>query len=124
MYLSMTQEEFEEVINEAPRTVAKRLGIDYNQDNNELFKLILKADPLASGLLDKYIGAYTEWWETSRASTQSDLDWEGTRESAKIIQRLIGKRGHMCSALRHYLNAQHPYLNRKISDTVGHIDAN
>jgi hypothetical protein len=105
MYLAMTQGDFEEVINDAPRIVAKRLGLADDLEQAQLKPEITKTDPLAAGLLGKFIEAYTEWWTASSAAIQGE---SGSHESARNIQRLIDKRGKMRSALMNYLNSQYP----------------
>jgi len=105
MYLAMTQQDYEEVINDAPRIVAKRLGLSDDQDKSHLLDEISSKDQLAAGLLAKFIDTYTEWWETSRAATQGD---DNSEEIAKTIQLLIDKRGQMRIALLSYLNSQYP----------------
>ncbi len=105
MYLTMTQQDFEDVINEAPRIVAQRLPLSADQKQGNLRDEIRKVDPLAAGLLEKFIETYTEWWKASCAATQGEPD---SKESAKDIQRLIDKRGQMRSALISYLNSQYP----------------
>jgi hypothetical protein len=105
MYLAMTQSDFEEVIEEAPLIVAKRLGLADDLERAQLRAEIIKIDPLAAGLLEKFIEVYTEWWTTSSAAIQGE---PGSIESAHNIQRLIDKRGRMRSALMNYLNSQYP----------------
>jgi hypothetical protein len=55
MYLAMTQNDFEQVVEEAPRIVAIRLGLAVDQEQAQLRSEINKTDPLAAGLLDKFI---------------------------------------------------------------------
>ena len=105
MYFAMTQQDYQEVINEAPRIVAKRLGLSADQDKAHLLDEISSKDQLAAGLLTKFIDTYTEWWETSCAATQGDANSE---EIANTIQLLIDKRGQMRTALLSYLNSQYP----------------
>ncbi len=106
MYLNMTQQDFEDVIDDAPPIVATRLGLSVDQDQNQLLGQIRQTDPpLAAGLLEKFIEAYKEWWTASCATTQGGPD---STESAKVIWRLIDKRGQMRSALMSYLNSQYP----------------
>jgi len=105
MYLAMTQRDFEEVIEEAPRIVAKRLGLAGDLEDTQLRPEIIKTDPLAAGLLEKFIEVYSEWWTASSAATQGE---PGSHESAQNIQRLIDKRGKIRSALMNYLNLQYP----------------
>lgn len=105
MYLAMTQGDFEEVIEEAPRIVAKRLGLADDLEQAQLRSEIIKTDPLAAGLLEKFIEVYTEWWIASSATIQGE---EGSHESVRNIQRLIDKRGKIRSALMNYLNSQYP----------------
>ena len=108
MYLAMTQNDFEQVVEEAPRIVAIRLGLAVDQEQARLRSEINKTDPLAAGLLDKFIEVYTEWWTTSSAAIQGE---SRSNESAKVIQRLIDKRGQMRTALMNYLNSQYPTYN-------------
>jgi hypothetical protein len=105
MYLNMTQQDFEDVIDDAPRIVATRLGLSVDQVQNQLLGQIRQTDPLAAGLLEKFIKAYKEWWTASCATTQGGPD---STESVKVIWRLIDKRGQMRSALMSYLNSQYP----------------
>jgi len=105
MYLAMNQGDFEEVIEEAPRIVAKRLGLADGLEHTQLMPEIIKTDPLAAGLLEKFIEVYTEWWTASSAAIQGE---PGSHESARNIQRLIDKRGKIRSALMNYLNSQYP----------------
>jgi hypothetical protein len=105
MYLAMTQQDFEDVIDEAPRIVATRLGLSVDQEQAQLLGQIREADPLAAGLLEKFIEAYKEWWTASCAATQGGPN---SIESAKVVRRLIDKRGQMRSALISYLSSQHP----------------
>ena len=108
MYLSMTQQDFQDVIDDAPRIVATRLGLSVDQDQHQLLEQIRETDPLAAGLLEKFIDAYKEWWSASCAVTQGGPD---SAESAKVVQRLIDKRGQVRSALISYLNSQHPSVD-------------
>jgi hypothetical protein len=105
MYLAMTQQDFEDVIDEAPRIVATRLGLSVDQEQAQLLGQIRDTDPLAAGLLEKFIEAYEEWWTASCQATQGGPD---STETAKVVRRLIDKRGQMRSALISYLNSQHP----------------
>lgn len=105
MYLTMTQQDFQNVIDDAPRIVATRLGLSLDQSQDRLLQQIRETDPLAGGLLEKFIEAYKEWWTASCEATQGGAD---STESAKVVQRLIDKRGQMRSALISYLNSQHP----------------
>lgn len=109
MYLAMTQGDFEEVIEEAPRIVAKRLGLADELEQTQLRSEIIKTDPLAAGLLEKFIEVYTEWWTASSAAIQGE---PGSHESARNVQRLIDKRGKIRSALMNYLNSQYPTYGR------------
>lgn len=98
----MNQQDFEEVINDAPKIVANWMGIPMDSPN--LLEQIKKEDDLAANLLEKYIEAYTEWWETSCSATQGEPT---SSSEAKVIQRLIDKRGHMRQSLMGYLCAQY-----------------
>lgn len=109
MYLAMTQGDFKEVIEEALRIVAKRLGLADELEQTQLMSEIIKTDPLAAGLLEKFIEVYTEWWTASSAAIQGE---SGSHESARNIQGLIDKRGKIRSALMNYLNSQYPTYGR------------
>lgn len=111
MYLAMSQQDFETVIDDAPRIVAKRLGLGEDLDKLELHDQIRSKDQLAADLLAKFIEVYTEWWQTSCAATQGGPN---SKETAKLIQRLINKRGQMRSALMSYLNSQYPEMENEI----------
>jgi hypothetical protein len=105
MYLTMTQQDYEEVVSEAPKIVAKRMGLSDNLDKSSIMGEIGKIDPLAAGLLETFIKVYTEWYTTSYATIQGEPNSE---ESVNAIHRLIHKRGQMRSALISYLSAQYP----------------
>ena len=109
MYLAMTQGDFEEVIEEAPRIVAKRLGLADDLEHTQLMPEIIKTDPLAAGLLEKFIEVYTEWWTASSAAIQGE---PGSHESARNIQRLIDKRGKIRLSPERHSSGPHGKDNR------------
>jgi len=69
MYLAMTQQDFEDVIDEGPRIVATRLGLSVDQEQAQLLGQIRDTDPLAAGPLEKFFEAYKEWWTASCEAT-------------------------------------------------------
>ena len=70
---------------------------------------IIKTDPLAAGLLEKFIEVYTEWWTASSAAIQGE---PGSHESARNIQRLIDKRGKIRLSPERHSSGPHGKDNR------------
>jgi hypothetical protein len=105
MYLTMTDQDFQDVIQEAPIMVARRIGVSSDQDPSQLLEAIEQQDKLASGLLNKFIDAYTEWWQTSSKLIQGEKQ---APEMVDDIQKLIDKRSQIRLALLNYLNSQYP----------------
>ncbi len=105
MYLAMTQQEYEDVLNEAPFIVGTKLGLQVNQDRKVVEELIREKDSLASGLLDRYLEVYTEWWEASCLLTQGD---PGSKEKLEDVRRLMVRRSLMRSSLMNYLGSEYP----------------
>jgi len=106
MYLSMTEQDYEEVIKEARIVVAKRLGISVDREPVWFLRSAIRCrDSLAADLLDKFIEVYTDWWKASCSTTQGESD---SKETIKRIKLLIDRRGLMRTALMSYLNSLYP----------------
>lgn len=104
MYLDMNEQDYRQVLEEAPRIVAGRLHID-ETSAEEIVEAIRGKDALAAGLLEKFMDAYREWWQASVAAGDTP---QPTPESVSAVRRLITKRSEMRAALISYLNSQYP----------------
>lgn len=105
MYLDMNEQDYRQVLEEAPRIVAGRLHIEAQTSAEGMVEAIRGKDALAAGLLEKFMDAYREWWQASVAAGDTP---QPTPESVSAVRRLITKRSEMRAALISYLNSQYP----------------
>ncbi len=110
MYLGMTDNEYETVLNSTPQLVAKRLHIpDVEiQDNSILTSLIEQKDKAAFLIMQEFLNTYTHWWESSKKLSDQD-----TPENYEVLKRLISSRDEIRNALISYLNAKYGKPNER-----------
>lgn len=109
MYLGMTEEDYQNVQNETPKLVAKRLGIAADLSGEELDNAIKTKDEIAFLILREFRSIYESWWHLSRVFSP-----ESQPGKLEELKRLIHSRNEIRSALVSYLNGKYgkPYESR------------
>jgi len=109
MYLGMTEEDYQNVQNEAPRLVAKRLGITADLSGEELDNAIKTKDEAAFLILREFRSTYENWWNLSKLFSP-----ESQPGKLAELKRLIHSRNEIRSSLVSYLNGKYgkPYESR------------
>ncbi len=103
MYLGMTEEDYENVIEQVPPNVADRLGI---QNASSLTAEVLKqeiknSNSIAFSLMQAFLETYTEWWQKSKEVGEAESPAPGEKEE---MLALIDQRDEIRTALLSYLN--------------------
>lgn len=102
MYLGMTEEDYQYVQNEAPKLVAKRLGIPADMSGKDLDEAIKSRDEAAFLILREFRSIYKQWWDLSKS-----LSPDNQPEKVDELKRLITQRNEMRSSLVSYLNGKY-----------------
>lgn len=63
----MTEQDYQDVLHEARVQVAKALAVPDHLEltDNQLDAAIQSADQVASGLLNRFLNTYEQWWNQS-----------------------------------------------------------
>lgn len=104
MYLQMTENEFNSVVQSTPRLVAEKLGIDIEHTRQDLGEVIKDRDMLAHGLMTQFLETYRLWWDASNRIPDEEPPNSQKRE--ELIQ-IIDQRDEIRRALVNYLNFAH-----------------
>lgn len=110
MYLGMSDEDYNNVIENVPIHVADRLGI---QDTTKLTTEALKEqirqfDATALTLMEEFLKVYKTWWQKSKEVGENELPNSDDKDQ---MIALIDRRDEIRRALLSYLN----YAKTKIS---------
>jgi hypothetical protein len=102
MYLGMTEEEYQNVQNETPKLVAKRLGITADLSGDELDTAIKSKDEAVFLILREFRSIYEQWWNISKAFSPDNQP-----DKVDELKRLINQRNDIRSSLVSYLNGKY-----------------
>ena len=102
MYLGMTEEDYQNVQNETPKLVAKRLGIPADLSGDELDTAIKSKDEAAFLILREFRAIYNKWWNLSKA-----ISPDNQSDKVDELKRLINQRNDIRSSLVSYLNGKY-----------------
>jgi hypothetical protein len=102
MYLSMTDQDYEQVRREARLHTAKELGLGDGStlSDAELDSAINIRDHVAHDLLQRFLDTYQLWWETSRELAESHPASPSQRER---LVKMIDARDEIRKTLLNYL---------------------
>jgi hypothetical protein len=102
MYLGMTEEDYQNVQNETPKLVAKRLGIQADVSGDELDTAIKSKDEVAFLILSEFRTIYKKWWDKSK-----EFSPDSQPDKAEELQCLMNSRNEIRTSLVSYLNGKY-----------------
>jgi hypothetical protein len=102
MYLGMNEEDYQNVLNNTPKIVAKRLGIADTVADEDLEKAIDDKDHIAFLIMKEFRSIYEKWWALSKSFSP-----EGTPDKLDELKSLVSSRNEIRNSLISYLNSKY-----------------
>jgi len=102
MYLSMTEQDYQDVRREARLQTALALGIadGLELSDSELDMAIHKSDHIAHDLLHRFLSSYQQWWQKSLELADAQLPSPDERE---LLVKMIDERDEIRKTLLNFL---------------------
>ncbi len=98
----MSEADYLSVLEETPKIVAARLGIDSNMIDSDIKDAIKRKDDMVFLLMDGFQRIYKEWWEFSKKISPED-----NNEMKLKLRELISSRDEIRNSLLSYLNSKY-----------------
>jgi len=102
MYLSMTEQDYQDVRREARLQTARAIGIPDESDATDcdLDASINRADHVAHDLLHRFLDSYQQWWQKSLELEDAHPP---TQEERELLVKMIDERDEIRKTLLSYL---------------------
>ena len=103
MYLSMSEQDYQDVRREARLQTALALGISGGSalSDSDLDLAINRSDHIAHDLLHRFLASYQQWWQKSIELADAQLPSPDERE---LLVKMIDERDEIRKTLLNYLS--------------------